>query len=268
MTDERDLEPIEDYLDQLLSCLRMPPRATRRLLAETEDHLREAADAAVRSGMSRVAAERAAVRAFGPPARVAAEAGTSRRADPVTMVRLCAWSLLALLGVGLGAIGLSGALAAGMNAVAGPHFVGALPQAYPAGTCRYFLALHPSAGSCGVAATLENSRDAVGLRLLAGAIGGVLLGSAAWTRRFLRAEVSLRRMCDATSAATATIAFGAAALWLLGSAGDTLVRHGSGGVGWYLSGGLISVAGMSVAAIVAWRNLRTLRPWAHVVVAD
>lgn len=38
-------EPIEDYLDDLLLRLDLPPREARRLLAETEAHLRESAEA-------------------------------------------------------------------------------------------------------------------------------------------------------------------------------------------------------------------------------
>jgi len=268
MTPERDAEPIEDYLDELLSCLRLPPRATRRLLAETEDHLRQSAEDAVHQGMSRPDAERAAVRAFGPAARVAAAAGTGRRADVATLVRLSAWSLLALGGVALVAIGLSGALAAVFKATAGPRFVGGLPQTYSNGVCRYFLTLHPSVGTCSAAATLENSQDAVSLRLLAGVCGGVLVGVAASTRRYLRADLSLRRMFDAMSAVIATIAFAVAALWLNATAADVAVRDGGSGAGWYLSAGLVSAGATVAAAIIARRALRTLRPWVHVTVTD
>src|SRR5438270_2278991 len=204
-------EPIEDYLDELLSCLRLPPRQTRRLLSETEDHLRQTADASEERGLSRVQAEREAVRAFGSASRIASEAGSSRRADPATVLRLSLCTLVMLAGTALAAIGLSGAVAAAFIALAGPHFVGGLPQTYPAGLCRYFLIVHPGAVNCGAAATLENSQDAVGLRLLAGAFGGVLLSAAVYSRRCVRADVSVRRMWDAASAVMATTAFASAA---------------------------------------------------------
>src|SRR5438270_1326063 len=260
-------EPIEDYLDELLSCLRLPPRQTRRLLSETEDHLRQTADAREQRGVPRVQAEREAISDFGSASRIASEAGASRRADPATVLRLSLWTLVTLAGTALAAIGLSGAVAAAFLAIAGPHFVGALPQTYPAGLCRYFLTVHPRAVSCGAAATLENSRDAVGLRLLAGAFGGILLSAAAYSRRYVRADVSVRRMWNAASAVIATFAFAAAASWLLGSSVDIAVQHGSGGVGWYLSGAIVSLLGAGAAAVIAWRNLRLLRPWAHVIAA-
>lgn len=268
MTRDRHSEPIEDYLDELLSCLRLPPRATRRLLAETEDHLRESAEAAIHSGLSRTAAEQAAVRAFGPADRVAAEAAAGRRPDVTTLLRLSVWSLLVLGGVALVAIGLSGGVAAAFTAVAGPRFVGGMPQTYSAGLCHYYLSIHPSAATCRAAATLENSQDAVSLRLLAGMLGVGLVAVAAYLRRRLNAELSLQRMFDAMSALAATIAFAVAAVWLVGTATDLAVRHGGAGAGWYLSGGVISLGAAALGAVIAWRNLRTLRPWVHVMVVD
>ena len=256
-------EPIEDYLDELLSCLRLPPRATRRLLAETEDHLREAASLAERTGRNPLDAERDAVARFGSAARVATEASHARRPSALAMSGTAAWACLVLGGVGLVAVGASGALAAVFNGVAGTRFVGALPQTYSPSVCGRFLSLHAGAGSCGIAAMLENSHDAVALRLLAGLIGLVAVAAAWWTRRYLSADPSFRRLLDGTVYALATFAFGTAAAVLLAVSVDTAVQHGSAGVGWYLSGGLVSVVAALTAGAGTWRHLRTVRPWNH-----
>ena len=148
------------------------------------------------------------------------------------------------------------------------HFVGALPQTYPASVCRYFLAVHRGASSCSGAATLENSSDAVALRLLAGACGGLLLAVAVATRRFLHADVSVRRMWNGASAAVATVTFLVAGAWLTATAADIAIQHGSGGVGWYVSGGIVSLIGAGAAGFITWRSVRALRPWAHVTLAQ
>jgi hypothetical protein len=259
-------EPIEDYLDELMSCLRMPPRATRRLLAETEDHLRSAAEAAEQCGASRAEAERDAVLRFGSAARVAAQAGDARRAGPVAAAGVLLWSGVALIGVGLVAVGLSGILAAILNVIAGRRFVGALPQGYSAAPCHHFLVVQPHASTCAVAAVLENSHDAVALRLLAGLIGLALVGAAWWTRRYLSRDPSFQRLLAAALSVVATLSFAVAAVVLLGMSADTAVNYGSQGVGWYLSGGLVSLAGALLAGARSWHHLRLIRPWNHVLV--
>jgi hypothetical protein len=261
----RRTEPIEDYLDELLSRLRLPPRATRRLLAETEDHLLQAAEQAERAGASPVAAEREAVARFGTPAQVAAEASAARRPDARAALGVVAWSGLMLSGVGLVAVGLSGILAALFNVVAGRRFVGGLPQS-SASACHHFLALHPAAPNCAAAAILENSSDAVALRLLAGMLGLLLVGAAWWARRYLTTDPSFRRILAAATTAVAALGFSIATVVLLGMSIDTAVHHGSRGVGWYLSGGIVSLFGAAIATAYCWGQLLRIRPWSHLEV--
>jgi hypothetical protein len=256
-------EPIEEYLDELLSRLRLPPRATRRLLAEAEDHLREDAANAERAGSGRLEAERAAVARFGSAARIATEERRVRRPNPIAAVGTIAWAGVVLVGVGLTAVGLSGVLAAVFNGLAGTRFVGALPQNYSPAFCAHVLALHAGAGTCSIAAILENSHDAVALRLLAGLVGLVLLVIAMFTRRYLNTDPSFRHLLAATINATAALAFGAAAAGLVTMSINTAVHYGSGGVGWYLSGAIVSVIAAVAAALGTWRHLRVLRPWNH-----
>lgn len=255
------IEPIEEYLDELLRELRLPPAETRRLLAETEGHLREAAETLQAGGLGREHAEQEAVRRFGTVGDVTAAASAARRPALPTVARSLAWSSLTLTGAGLLAVGLSGGVAALANALAGPHFVGALPETYPAAACAYFTSAHPGAANCAQAAMWENSQDAVTLRVLAGLLGVLALVLAGWWRRRLSLDRWLLAACDGATAAIAALAFGVAALVLVGMSIDLGVQHGSGGVGYYLSGGLVASAAATLAATSCYRRLRAGRFW-------
>lgn len=261
MSGSRDPEPIEAYLDELLVELRLPPRPTRRLITETEAHLRESAQRLERDGMSAVDAEEEAVRRFGSARDVAAAAVASRQIRPQELVAGLAWSALTLASAGLAAVGLSGLFAALANLVAGPHFVGALPQTYTDAVCRGFLAAQPSAVTCSRAATLEVSQDAVILRCAAGVVGVALLAVALWWRRRLRLSGVSLRLLDGAVAAVAATAFAAASAVLVGLSLNIGFRHGGGGVGFYLSGGVAALMGAAVCAAVGYRRLRLVRVW-------
>ena len=254
-------EPIEDYLDELLLRLRLSPRETRRMLSETEAHLRDAADAAEQRGLSREAAEQEAVRRFGTAHDVAHATWTARGRSPLLIAAHVAWSTVIVGGAVLLAVGVSGALAGLANATLGPRFVGALPQTYPAATCRYYLAAHHSATTCAKAAMLENSQDAVVLRLLAGFVGVLLIVAALAVRRHLPGNRVTTALRDGVASGLAAIGFVVGAAALLAIAGDLAVQHGSGGVGFYLTGAIASAMAAAVAARLSYRRLRRIRPW-------
>jgi hypothetical protein len=258
---DADREPIEDYLDDLLLELRLPPRETRWLLAETEAHLRDAAAAGESAGLSRSDAERAAVRRFGSPADVAATASAARRTAPLERAATLLWSALVLGGAGLAAVGLSGLLAGVANVTLGPRFVGALPETYSAATCSYYVAVHPGASDCTQAAMWENSQDAVVLRVLAGVVGALLLLAAWASRRYLKSDRSGSAVRDGLVGAAAAVSFAVAAAMLGGYAVDVAVQHGSGGVGFYLTGALAAAGAAVMGAVIAFRRLRHVRPW-------
>ncbi len=254
-------EPIEEYLDELLLRLHVPPRDARRLLAETEAHLREGAEVAEQRGLTREDAEREAVRRFGPAGDVARAAATARRLAPLPVIGNLGWAGLAVGGAVLVAVGVSGALAGLANATLGPRFVGALPRTYPAATCRYYLAAHHLATTCAQAAMLENSQDAVVLRLLAGALGTLVIVAALLVHRRLPGDHATATLRDGIAAAVAAVGFTVGAGALFAVAVDLAVQHGSGGVGFYLSGALASAATAVAAAVLAYRRLRHIRPW-------
>lgn len=235
MTGRPSATPIEDYLDELLRRTHADPRTTRRLLDEASDHLSATAAALEEAGMPRIDAEREAVRRFGAAARLAQ--ASSRRSFLALVVETARAAVL-LGGWGLVAVGISGGVVAGMNALFGQRFVGG---ATVLGT-----------GRAGVG---EIAQDAVVLRVLAGAAGLILLvGYALFADVGRPAVVLPHGLVDALGAA----AFAAAAVGLTGASIDQVVTAGgSSGVGFFLSGALVSV----VAAIAfSARATRALLP--------
>ena len=64
-------DPIQGYLDQLLTYLRGSAHDVRRILSETEEHLRDATAELVAAGASEEEAQRLAIERFGHPRTVA-----------------------------------------------------------------------------------------------------------------------------------------------------------------------------------------------------
>jgi vacuolar-type H+-ATPase subunit H len=246
---------VENYLDQLYARLRCAPRDARRILAEAEDHLREAVTDGLAAGLARTEAEEQAVSSFGSVrAVVRAHDARLRRLPTAAVLRdviLTTWRLGA---IGLVAVGASGLIAWLMNAVFGRSFVGGAPGAvrYPAADCQRWLSLWPHAHTCAQAVMLENSSDAVTLRLAAGVLGVAALATYHLARRRSRDLLP-----DSFTPTVAMTLFGAAGLGLaVISVDDTVLGMRSGlgtaaGAGFYLSGAI-------VALVMALRYARQL----------
>ncbi len=179
-------DPIQRYLTRLRAGL--PARDTDRILAEAEDHLRETVAAGLAVGLTEAEAQEAAISSFGS-VRAVVRAHTTR---PGNLVRgrtpravlgdliLSAWKLG---GIGLTAIGASGAVVALMNLTLGRAFVGQPPPGvtFSKAHCAYWMSAWVHAHTCAQAAMLEASSDAVSLRGAAGILGlAVLATYAAW----------------------------------------------------------------------------------------
>ena len=233
MTGDSDLTPIEDYLDELLRRTHADPRTTRRLLDEANDHLRTAAGELEATGRSRVEAEREVLRRFGPPAGMTRD---SWRRSFSTLVLETLRAAVLLGGCGLVAVGLSGVVVAVMNALFGRNFVG--------GTTVL---------GTGGSTVAETAQDAVVLRILAGVVGlAILAGYAALRRRTKPPVVLPRGLIDALGAA----GFAAALVVLTAASADQAVTGSGGhGVGFFLSGALVSLAGTVLFCTRAARAL-------------
>ncbi len=230
--------PLELYLDDLLAHLRGTPREVRRALSECEGHLRDAEKSFVSQGFSEDEAARRATEQFGDARAIAAGFNRTlgpawRRALMLSLLR-SGWKLT---GVGLIAIGLSGAVAwIAMQATStGAVFAEPPNTHYGAGACAYWLHLHPSAATCASAALLEGRDDALFQRFALGVLGCLmLLISAVWSRRVRRdAPIDLRM----PSALIAIAAFGLAGIFLTGYGLDRAVQNTGAGQ-WLASGGV------------------------------
>lgn len=73
----RPAGPVEEYLAAFARNLVVTPRRRRRVMEETEAHLRDATDDLVAGGVTRLDAERLAIARFGPPHVAAAQFGSS-----------------------------------------------------------------------------------------------------------------------------------------------------------------------------------------------
>jgi hypothetical protein len=255
--------PVEDYLDRLYARLPADARRARRLLAEAEDHLREATAAGLADGLSPAEAGRRAVDRLGGIRAFAGIPGSSPWRPPApSAVRDLGLAAVRMVGTGLVAIGVSGAIAAVMNAAFGRRFVGGGPGGarYSTAACAHFLAVHPGAGGCARAAMLENSHDAVSLRLLAGLAGLLVLavpaGLALLGRRRGR-RPARSALPSALVPAVGCTAFGAAGVALIGLAVDDTVVGATTGTGYYLSGGLVALAVAAAYALALNRILPT-----------
>lgn len=250
---------IDDYLTRLLRELRLGPAMTRRVLAETEDHLREAVERERAAGREDEAAARRAIARFGSPRlvarRFAAEQGIRLLPPSVILHLVLALGLLA--GVGMAAIGVSGLLAAGMGGLFGKEFVaGDAPGVtYTAERCAEFLKYYPAGRDCAAAALDDHFDEVVGFRVAAGVLGLLALGGYLLVRRRYRHLAGVRVLPDGFTATVGAALFGVAALGLLANSSMQILFGGMGSTGNMLSGGIVALV---VFALFARSLLGTL----------
>lgn len=191
MTDsapDRDREgAVDRLLDDLFDRLAGTGAAGRRALTEAEDHLAAAVAEAVDHGQSRQDAEAQAVARFGPVAPVAAELRQVHR-PMLAWLRPAAVAAWFATGVGLLAVGLSGALAELFGRWLGAGFVAADAPGvtYTPARCAEYLSLSPAAADCAEAAAIDHWGEIVESRVLVGLTGLVALLVLWWARRRTR----------------------------------------------------------------------------------
>jgi hypothetical protein len=263
MTDSFDQgDAVDRYLDALLIELRGRVAGVRRILDETEDHLRESIGAGVAEGLTVEEAERRAVERFGSPKLVARRMARGGKAmPPVPVLAQVALVLVLVGGIALVGVGVSGAVADGMGAVFGKAFVSADTNGvtYTPSRCADFLEYHPEARTCEAAATAHHFDEVVNYRLVAGVLGLGVLG--AWwlarRRRWLWPDAA-DAVPDGFGAVVGAALFGVAAAGLLfQSVGQIIVGGDSSGIGEYLSGGLVAAVIAMAFVAVLQRTLRT-----------
>jgi hypothetical protein len=232
---------IDAYLDALARELRVDRAHARRILLEVDGHLHDAVRAGLELGLSEEIAVARALVTFGPATTVARRFNVEARAAFSPRLLLHLVLALALLGgIGLSAIGASGALSAALGGIFGKSFVASDGNGvtYTPERCAQYEGYDPSAGSCTQAALDDHFDEIVFYRLAVGIVGLLTLGGWWLARRRLRAQlrgVSLPAIFTETAGAAV---FGLAALILLfeGTAGASV----SGSQGGLLSGGVVA----------------------------
>lgn len=233
---------IDRYLDRLLLELRGSARDVRRILAETEEHLRDATQEGVDAGLPEEEAQRRAVERFGAPRTVARRFGRVVP-PPRDVVRGVVRAVVPFTAIGLIAVGVSGVICEILGRAFGAAFVaGDLPWVrYTPARCADFREYFPGR-DCLDAAALHHWGEVVDYRVAAGVLGLLVLAvhSLITRRRAEPAEVVLPAGLPATIGLTL---YGAAAVLLLGEgANATLAGGASGGAGQWMSAGAVALA--------------------------
>ena len=245
-------DPVDAYLDALFDALSGTGAAGRRLMAEAEDHLRDATAAGRADGLTERAAQERAVDRFGRPEQVAAALSAERGR----------WSMRQLAGaaavvgiVGSVVLGVSGLVSELVGDLGSRSFVAGDPPGvvYTAQRCADYLRLVRGAGSCSAAALEDHFGEVVEPRVAVGVLGllalGVLIasrrraGTVAWWPP-LRL-VALVGIVPAALVAAADLVEGA--LRLLSAGPD----HGPGAV---LADGTAAALAVAGFAVVLWRQ--------------
>jgi hypothetical protein len=249
-------DAIDDYLDELASRLSSDGPRLRRLLWESECHLRESAEALRAKGLPGEEAARQAVARFGGADEVAQSMRPDARALIGDLVR-AGWLLA---GCGLVAVGVSGGIAWLLRVTAGARFLAgdAFGVTYTPGRCAEYLEYFPDAGGCAAAAALHHSDEVVSYRLAAGVLGVLVLLAYRWFRTPRGTpgfRVIPRFVVPLVAATVFTLA---AAALLVDSLGLAVGQLGHGepaaGIGDPLSAGLVALVAAAAAAVRAYRS--------------
>ncbi len=176
------------------------------------------------------------------------------------VVAALAWQLALLVGIGLIAIGASGAVALSMRAAFGDRFVAGDPQgvAYTAERCADYLQYVPGAADCEAAASAHRADEVVFDRITAGLLGGCVLAGCWWLARRRDGWDEAGRPSPQVLPAIGTALFGAAA-FVLGVQGiGVLVFEGPDrGPGQWMSAGAVSLVVFVGFARAFWHSLLT-----------
>jgi hypothetical protein len=174
---------IERYLHRLAVALRGSGADVPRVLAETEEHLRDAIRDGVAEGLTEEEAGRRAVARFGSPRVVARRFGGGLAWREV--VPEFARVVVPSGAIGLVAIGLSGLLAEALGRLFGTAFVaGGMPARY---TSRRCAAVGNAGHDCLNALIHEHLHAIVRTRVVYGALGLLVLAGYLLARRRLGA---------------------------------------------------------------------------------
>jgi hypothetical protein len=249
-----DDSPIEFYLDDLFEAARaLPPRDARYLLAETEAHLRDSADAAMAGRVQSYEAELGALAAFG-----SVDDLVPRESQRIRMpLRRLAGQVLrsaTLLGaIGAMTVGASGVVASLIYLLGGANSIVTVPAAVlTPQNCARWLSQQASA-NCHQAALSDWAFETVYGRLALGLAGVLLLIAYRFCKRRWTGNSGLKPIVMDT---VATLAFAVAGLWTAGLGVDAMIVSGGQGAGQWLSAAPIALAATAVYGTRLARRIR------------
>jgi hypothetical protein len=174
---------------------------------------------------------------------------------PSTTLRSLALAVLFLAWVGFISIGLSGVVAAGMQAAFGAGFVaGDIPGVtYTPNRCADLQEYAPPGTSCDAAAALHHADETITYRLAAGVLGLLLLALWALLRRSDARRAG--QLPAGLVAGAGSALFGVVGLGLLAQGLELLVLGPNTGEGADLSAGIVSLVVAGAFAISLYRSL-------------
>jgi hypothetical protein len=252
------MDPIDAYLDELLSRLRGPASYVRRVLGEAEAHLRDAVDEQTASGTELAEARRVSILRFGTPAQVAATANRSIAGETAAQaLGALAWAAAWMVAVGLASVGISAVLARALALLTSQAFVFGVPTGAVLSPqrCAHWLSVQPSAATCSQAAMLENASDTFQLYTGAATIGILLIGGAFMLRAILRraqGSAPPRILPVAVVPAIGATVFGGTGAALLSAGLSNMMLPGIWGRGlWLVEAGVAILVALIYAVIFA-----------------
>lgn len=253
-------EPVEEYLDRLLLTLGGSPRQVRDALAEIEAHLQDVVAEEIAAGKSRPEAEAAAVARIGSVCDV-----TGRRAafgrPMAALLRRTALAGSLIGGVGLVAVGISGAIARALAAMRGGSFVSAPfpPGSYTRADCARWLAGDPATHNC-VSAMIADHLGDIALQSYAGGVVGVLALMAYWAmRRRWHDRGTLTALPVGSAEAAGGLLALLVAIGTLGTGINTEMVQRGQGAGQQFSLAVAALGAATFFAIRLYRAVRTRR---------
>jgi len=179
-------DPVEAYLDAVLSNSPGTPRQVRRTLAEVEAHLADSVRDLQAGGLPPAEARAEAVRRMGAPVAAVDRpwpAGSLRLPRPVR--RRLVLAMLQIGGLAGLFLGVAGAIAAAIQAIWGSTAIATAfpPGAYSQADCRRWLAAYPHSHGCVAAMISDHAFDFQRNAAAAGVLGVLLLLARHWLRR-------------------------------------------------------------------------------------
>jgi hypothetical protein len=171
--------------------------------------------------------------------------------------------VLFLTWVGFVSVGVSGIVAAAMQAAFGAGFLaGDLPGVtYTSDRCADLQEYAPSGASCEEAAALHHSDETVTYRLAAGVLGLLLLG--VWLVARRRNVGPGEGLPTGMVQAAGSVLFGVVGLALVAQGLELLAIGPSAGEGADLSAGIVSLLVAALFGVGLYRSLAALKPRSH-----